>query len=169
MEYRLRLRIFRKVWPIIFQSCKNCLIGIDDVLIWIRDQQDHDACLCDVLNKNQAVDSTLNKQKTEFCQNAVIFRFITSASWRGRLWGRLIGLFIKANSIRSFGVHLYILWALSYPSWRLWDGHKLTTSNLYFKHRQWTHIVYFNDVSARASWCTCSRLWCGIVVWETSS
>ncbi|XP_054279150.1 uncharacterized protein LOC128997535 [Macrosteles quadrilineatus] len=55
------------------EGAKNCLVHIDDCLIWGRTKEEHDECLRAVLERVQANGITLNKQKSEFCKKTVTF------------------------------------------------------------------------------------------------
>ncbi|XP_054274598.1 uncharacterized protein K02A2.6-like [Macrosteles quadrilineatus] len=55
------------------EEAKNCLVHIDDCLIWGRTKEEHDECLRAVLERVQANGITLNKQKSEFCKKTVTF------------------------------------------------------------------------------------------------
>jgi len=55
------------------ENAKNCIVHIDDCLIWGRTKEEHDECLRAVLHRILEEGITLNKQKSEFCKEKVTF------------------------------------------------------------------------------------------------
>ncbi|XP_014261398.1 uncharacterized protein K02A2.6-like [Cimex lectularius] len=64
---------FQKRMTRALEGAKNCLIHIDDVLVWGNTKEEHDKYLRRVLEKIKKAGITLNKGKTEFCKQKVEF------------------------------------------------------------------------------------------------
>ena len=65
--------VFQRRLSMILTGCKNCCIHVDDVLVWGKDQAEHDACLRTVLERLKETGMTLNKSKCEFSVTSTQF------------------------------------------------------------------------------------------------
>lgn len=64
---------FQKRMGRILEGLKNCIVHMDDILIWGKTKTEHNECVQRVLETLESAGVTLNKQKSEFCRDHVTY------------------------------------------------------------------------------------------------